>query len=499
MVIQPNLHGNRRQSHFTPGKGEQVIASIDENKQKTRLQFIFWPPAFLLTSIGFILSFIALKPGLMSYDSFYMYHQGVNSQFTDWHHPFLPILMLFSRIISGDTSLLLLFQSACLWIGVYLFAVSIRYQIGSWALLSILIGYTPIILNQIGYLGKTSVQTAMFLVVFGICYYHYSTRQRPSLPTRLFLLFPLFLGTTIRSYSYISAIPIIMFFTYIAIINDGIKHIVTKCIFITLVILIIFAITEKTIIYKVLKVERTYKSATLFEYDLAGIMAISSKLYGTRFLLPEFKNQEAILRYYTKYKGSWRIIGIFGKDKNREGRVYQNIFNKEDHNFLFQEWITAIIENPLSYLKHRCQAISYTLGLSNNIKGPPYEKSFRNKINKHGLQKSDNSIWRIFKKYNNQFQQTILFKPWFWFVLNFIIFTLSLLLIFRKRFTKIILPHAVLNSSGTLFCIVYLFIGLSNSARFIYWGMVSTALSTFGIVLSIINSGFRHIWLRSDG
>ena len=104
----------------------------------------------------------------------------------------------------------------------------------------------------------------------------------------------------------------------------------------------------------------------------------------------------------------------------------------------------------------------------------------------------------IFKKYNNQFQQTILFRPWFWFVLNSIIFTLSLLLIFRKRFTKIILPHAVLNSSGTLFCTVYLFIGLINSARFIYWGMVSTALSTFGIVLSIINSGFRHIWLRSD-
>ena len=155
----------KNKNHANTRLKDQCISNIDQkNQQACVVQSILWPSALILTLIGFILSFIAFKPGLMSYDSFYMYNQGFDSQFTDWHHPFLPILMSFSRIISNDTSLLLFFQLACLWLGIYFFAVSTKNKIGKWALFSILIGYTPIILNQSGYIGKTSLQTAMFLL-----------------------------------------------------------------------------------------------------------------------------------------------------------------------------------------------------------------------------------------------------------------------------------------------------------------------------------------------
>ncbi len=138
----------------------------DQNIQRgCAVQPTCWYPALLLTVVGFVLSFIAFRPGLMSYDSFYMYNQGFDSQITDWHHPFLPILMSVSRKFSNDTSLLLFFQSACLWFGIYFFAISLKNQIGKWALFIILIGFTPIILNQSGYIGKTALQTAMFLFV----------------------------------------------------------------------------------------------------------------------------------------------------------------------------------------------------------------------------------------------------------------------------------------------------------------------------------------------
>jgi hypothetical protein len=419
-----------------------------------------------------------------------MYSQGVNKQFTDWHHPFLPILMMVSRTISNDTSFLLFIQLACLWTGVYLFSLSLKNQIGRWAVLSILIAYTPIILNQLGYLGKTTLQTATFLLVFGACYYYYSTKKRPVLQVQLLLLFALFLGTTIRGYSYISAIPITAFFVYISIIKFNFKAIIIKVMSLTLVILTMFFIIEKLTIYKALNVEQTYKSANFFEYDLAGIMANSGKLYSHRLLLPEFRTHEAILENYQKHNGAWRIIEIYGKDKKRNGRVYQNVFNSEDKRFLFNEWISAITDNPFSYLKHRYHAISFSLGFKNKVWGIQNKIIFRKDNHKNGLRNISSLFWIIFKKYNIQFQQTIFFKPWFWFILNILIFLISTFLLFKRNYSQKILPHAVLNSSGTLFYVTYLFICLSPSARYVYWGTVATALSTFGIAAIIVKHRF---------
>ncbi len=281
-----------------------------------------------------------------------------------------------------------------------------------------------------------------------------------------------------------------MFLVYVAKYSYGDKHLLKKCVFTTLTILIIFAIVENTIVYKVLKVEKTYKPAAFFEYDLAGIMAKSGAIYAERLLLPEFKDQTAIRKIYLKYKGSWRIIKIFGMEKKREGRVYQNIFNKKDVNFLFLEWIKAVIHNPSSYLKHRFKAISLSFGFQGKFNGLRYDSSFKQKINKHGLKKDDNLLWKMFKKYNNQFQSTIFFRPWFWFIMNIMIFISTVFIMYFHNIPQWIVPYAALNSSGSLFYFVYLFIGLSADCRIVYWGMVATALSTFSIGLTLITFHF---------
>lgn len=459
--------------------------------EKGKNEHAAWNLSIFLSVLGLVLSYIAFSPGLMTYDTFSAYNQTFTLEFTDWHHPFLSILMFFSRVTTGDTSLLLVFQLACIWFGIFLFSISIKKHIGNWSIFLILIAYFPFILNYAGFLGKTPLQTAMFLLVFGACYYYYSTDKRPPILTQIILFLALFLGTTIRTYSYVSAIPIIIFFIYVIIGKYNLRNNIFIYILSTLTIIILFFGVENFIIHKIIKVNKTYKIATLFEYDLAGIMTFSGSVYGERLLEPDFQDWEAIRSFYNKNEGNWKIIGIFGKNEKMEGRVYQNIFKQEDLDYLFKEWIDAIFDNPLSYITHRYQATLLALGIRTTHINIPNDSIFYHEINKYGLQKNQNIVFQIYKLYIAYFAQSTFFKPWFWFLINVMIFLYLILLLIRKKKSQRALPFIILNSSGTLFYVLYLFIGLSAMTRFVYWGMVSTILSLFGLVAISINSYFE--------
>lgn len=471
------------EGEFVSSGKEQAIDHMDPSPKPSATQSLLWLPALLLTALGFIVNFAALRPGLMSYDSFTMYDQGVTFQFIDWHHPFLPLLMAFSRAVSGGTSLLLFFQLACLWTGLHLFAVSMRQQIGRWALLVIMIGYTPVMLNQSGFLGKTPLQTATFLLVFGVAYYCYETGRRPPRPVLAALLLVFFLGTVIRRYSYVSALPITMFAVFV-FTRARSSRLIARSALGAVTILALFVVSEQIILYKVLKVERAYKSAQLFAYDLAGMMARSGRRYATRMLSPEFTSQEAIRKHFKRHHGMWQIAAIFGRDASHP---YRNSSGKEDVAYLFREWRRAVVDDPLSYFKHRYHAVSYSLGFTNDVMGLRSEKPYLRAINQHGLRPPQGPAWRFFKRYNQWYEQTILFKPWMWFVLNILVSVLSGCLLFRKPLRRLVLPHAVLSLSGTLFYMIYLLVALDDDARFVYWGTMATALSAFGILATIIS------------
>lgn len=457
---------------------ERLYMIQKRNKKATSLN-VFWLPAALMSSIGLISSFVALMPGTMTFDSFAMYGMGITWQFSDWHHPFMAVLMAFSRVIANDTSILLFLQLAALWTGIYLFALSMRLQIGIWALLSILIGFSPMVVSQAGYLHKTPLQTAIFLMVFGVCYYYHTIHKHLPLYTLFFLLLALFLGTTIRVYSYISVIPILIYIAYLQFNGKDFRSTAIRSIIFSLSILTLFGITDKILVYKVLNAKKTLKSQLLFKYDLAGIMAHSGDIYSETLLKAEYSTSEAILELYQKHKGLWRITRIY-----KDGGVTQT-----ELSYLFDEWLRAIGANPSAYFKHRWNAISRSMGIGHRkMFILRTESAYLVKTNKYDLKKNDNVLWRLLKKYIYAFDQTIFFKPWFWFSLNLIALVISTVFIIHERFSSLIFPHFVLISSGSLFFLPYLFICLDHDLRFVYWGIVATVFALFGIITSMIST-----------
>jgi hypothetical protein len=410
-----------------------------------------------------------------------MYGMGLRWQFNDWHHPFIPVLMALSRITTNSTSLLLLLQLSAIWLGTFLFAVSLNRQIGAWALLSILLGVTPVVLCQAGYLHKTPLQTALFLLVFGVCYNYHTVKEQPPLFILFLLLFALFIGTPIRNYSYISSIPILMYLSSLFVNGNTLKAVLIKSTLITMSILVLFVIAEKIVVYEVLNAHKRYKAQVIFSYDLAGIMAHSGTIYAKPLLRTKYLKPDGIKKKYEKEDGLYRVLKIFKGINSKEGLKY-----------LFGEWITAIADNPASYLKHRYKAISHCFGIK---KGKMAifrtERTYWQRANRYGLKKEKNALWRLLKKYINFFNQTYWYKPWFWFLLNLLFLTLSTILLNYDRFSYLILPHVVLLSSGASFFFIYLFICLDADLRFVYWGIVSTIFGGFGTTATLINAALK--------
>lgn len=468
------------------------ILSLTQNQNNTHSPpTCFWLPAALIAAFCLVASFIALNPGIMHWDSFRMYDMGMQWRFNDHHHPFLPVLMAFSNRISGDTSALLVFQLAALWSGIYLYAVSLRSQIGAWALLSYLIGMSPLVLSQSGLMHKTAMQTALFMLVFGCSFFFYTIKKRPPFYILFIMLVALFIGTAIRGYTYIIAIPLTMFFAYIIIDGRIKKFAVIKCFLMALSVLAMFSIVERILIYRVLNAERTYKSQIIFKLDLAGIIAHSGKLYGADLLREKYSNPKAILVFYEKKKGLYKAHQIFQ-------RTHKPLGN-EELAYLFKEWVTAIVTNPYAYFKHRRNAVLRCFGIHKNIRVYIFqtESAYSHK-NVAGLQKNKNLLWRLLLRYIKSFKESMWFQPWLWFILNLLSLTLTSLLIQKEKYAGLLLPHAVLISSGTAFFIIYLFICLSNDSRFVYWGIVATAFGLFGVVASLISARCFSKSDRSD-
>ena len=153
----------------------------------------FWPPAALICLAGFLFNFIAAFPGLMTWDSFVMYDEGVEWKFCDHHHPFIGVLMGLGRFIRNDPSPYLFFQLSLFWGGIYMFTLALRNQVGQWAIIAPFIGLLPFNLSLSGYLHKTPLLTACFLFSCSWLFLSYTKNKKIGL-TQVIILTLIFFG-----------------------------------------------------------------------------------------------------------------------------------------------------------------------------------------------------------------------------------------------------------------------------------------------------------------
>lgn len=469
-------------------RNRPLKAEFDE-PQSIKTKGWLWPSAFIIAFGGFLFCFIANFPGGASHDTFSLWEMAITGKYRDWHHPIIAFLMRIGLIFRNDFSPLLFLQLLLFWGGTYFFALALRKKIGNWALMAIFLGFLPFNIGLSGYLHKTPLLSACFLFVSSFLYFS----LKWNIPHRWItgiVLFPfLFIGTVVRTYSYIAAIPILLLFSgYLFELRSDTnrRNKILALIIAPLILFSIIFISDKTFVYNILDAQMTPKIGVLYLYDLSAIYALTGNMYGKQFFYRHYDDHSKAKAFYKKHRGLYKIMFMC---RLPQGEIELNQLQKE--------WISSIINNFPAYLRHRVNAISHCLGLSGKVPGQfRGHHSYNNKRNIYQIEKSKNSFYWILRKYQVLVKNMFFMQPWFWAGIN-LVFALCCILVSRDRKkADNIWPICAMIWSGTLLLGAYLLVCFWPDARFTYWVTLSTSYGAFGLAANYLVPRQRHFgWL----
>jgi hypothetical protein len=440
----------------------------------------FWLPAAAICLAGFLFTFIAVFPGLMTWDSFVMYNMGVEWEFDDWHHPFIGVLMGLGHFITGDPSPYLFIQLSLLWTGIYLFSLALRNQIGNWAIIAPFIGLLPFNLSLSGYLHKTPILTACFFFSCSWLFLSYTRNKKPMFLQIAALVIIIFLGSVVRGYSYLAALPILGFMVWLILRNTNIRRPIVVAIVFPFIIIVLYLIANNFFVYNVLEAQhRASKIQAIYKFDMAAIYVLTGKVYGAKFLKSEYKDKDLAIKNYKKHNGLWRILNF-----------YEGAINPEDERKMRKEWLLAISENFKVYLQHKKQTAFKCFGLTQKVAifrsaGTASEK------NTHNITKLDTVFYSMYKELRQLTRFYFFMQPWFWALLNCVFSLLGIILFIKNRYRHFVLPHCIMLWSASLLLFPYLLLCLSADARFTFWNNVSTSFGAFGLTSVFIAKKFE--------
>lgn len=443
--------------------------------------------AGLFIASGFLLHFLAVFPGLMTWDSFAMWNMGVEWRFWDWHHPFIGVLMGLGRLLRDDPAPYLFVQLGLNWGGAFVFILALERQIGSWALLGALLCLLPSHLSHSGYLHTTPLLTACYFFVCSWLYLVYIQRDRLGPVQFSGLAFLLFLGTVLRVYAYAAAFPIILFLSWMFLKSRNVRRIKFGSLVLTAALICLYIALNHLLVYQVLKAEKFYKTQAVYLFDLAAIYALTGKLYAAEFVKDDLLDQAAALEMYNREAtGLWRIMKMYRIAKDQSG-LHQ----------IQHEWWRAVSENFPVYVQHKLHSLGKCLGIT--AKKISVYKLFgaNSRLNTDKLEKLDTIFWRLFKRYMGSVQDMFFMKPWFWALLNLLFSLFGLVLMCRPRYRAQVWPHCLMLWSGLLFLGPYVLLCLSADARFTYWITVATSFGGFGL-LSVSCKEWKEISVNSN-
>jgi hypothetical protein len=439
----------------------------------------FWLPAAAICLAGFLFTFIAVFPGLMTWDSFVMYNMGVEWEFHDWHHPFIGVLMGLGHFITGDPSPYLFIQLSLLWTGIYLFSLALRNQIGSWAIIAPFIGLLPFNLSLSGYLHKTPILTACFFFSCSWLFLSYTRNKKPMFIQIAALVIIIFLGSVVRGYSYLAALPILGFMVWLIVRNTNIRRPIVLAIVFPFIIIALYMVANNFLVYNVLKAQKRPKIQVIYKFDMAAIYVLTGKVYGAKFLKREYKDKDIAIKSYKSHNGLWRIMSF-----------YKSAITPEDQRKMRKEWLLAISENFNAYLQHKKQTAFKCFGLTQKV-AVFRSAGTASKKNIHNITKLDTVFYSMYKDLRQLTRFYFFMQPWFWALLNSVFSLLGIILFLKSRYRHVVLPHCVMLWSASLLLIPYLLLCLSADARFTYWINVSTSFGAFGLTSTFISKKFE--------
>lgn len=422
----------------------------------------------ILTAIlGLVTSYIFF-PGLMSFDSIFLYRQVIGDYpVTNYHPPIMVYAWRLANNLIGPGGLLV-FHQLMYWSAVGFIAICVHKNVWVRCLVVVILGLLPplwihsaTIWNDVGVMSsfllavacgllirKTGSKWLLFLA-FCLLFYGLAVKR-----TAILAVIPLFI---LVSDAYFSAARFQQLFR-----SGNWKKTATLALgLMTCAFIMSFLVSS-------VGVEKVTKWPTVALWDLTAVSIAQNQV-----LVPASVPQ---LKGDTETETLARMENAFVPEVNAPIMDYLELFPPaETHHELFKAWLNLPWKYPSSYFEHRARVFCRLLGLC----ADDVYFAFEHRIvsNDYGLQllNKDSGIYSRSIQWLTYSTGTLVYKGWFYLailvaVMVFALFGLSRKNIFEKRL------QVWLGLSGLLYVLPLFLIAPAADFRYILWMVACSAV-----------------------
>ncbi len=393
----------------------------------------------------------------MRIDSYWTYLFGRWMNFNDSHPPIMSLLWaLTDKIISGPGGMFLLHQVLIVYSLYLLSLVALKNGKRLFSLPFLGVFYPPV--SCLIYFISKDLSLASFLLLGFSFWYFWRSQNRLNYVKMILIMAILFYSSAVRHNSLSATIPLILLFVLHSIPS------VKKALCVTLVIVALFFQGNRFLTYTILNASKVNQSQILMAHDLMGIYAITRKNYFPNDYLSQNRLDEYMKKFDHRTLDATTFI---------EGNLIIIDNDLKTLSLLKKDWLTAISEQPMAYLRHRWilfRCLLYDpLQIAYTVSMPPikqYSGYALPLLKETWLGKIHNRIFDWTRKY-----LSVLFFPLSYVLANciFIVFAA------RRR----IWSSIALSVSALLYTSLYFFFAPSAIFRYVYWAVFATLLSLF--------------------
>jgi hypothetical protein len=414
-----------------------------------------------LATGGFALTLYIFYPGIMTFDSLYVYKDTVNRAFGDWQSPvMLALWMVIDPIAPGPGSIFLL-TAALYWLAFTIVAIGVARHSPRLALLVPVLGLSPPAFVLVGVIWRDILFGVSWLLAAGLVFLAFDRDRKIRIPLQVCAFALVAFGVLLRPNALVAA-PLLAAY----VVWPSHFRWRRAVLFYMPAALGLFALVQVTY-YGVFGAERQHPLQSIMVFDLGGI----SRFADENMFPGSWTDEESALITRGCYKPvGWDIYWT----QNPCMFVMERLENEKlfGTSALARAWRHAIVRHPMAYLQHRAIfqwtfLADMSLAMWSRDLDDPDKIAFADKPRLMAL-----------KSVNDALNLTPLFRAGAWLLFNIALCIFA----WRRRDTPTGAFVIGISGSAAVYVMTFFAVGVSTDLRYAYWAVLAALTGTIAVM-----------------
>jgi hypothetical protein len=411
--------------------------------------------AFLLAGIaiaGFAFTVYVFYPGIMTFDSLYIYKDMAKLAFGDWQSPvFMALWLLIDPIAPGPGSIFLL-TAALYWLAFTVVAFGVARYSPQLALLVPVLAISPPAFVLVGVIWRDILFGIAWLLAAGMIFVIHDRGWKVRVSMQICAFALLTFGVLLRPNALAAAPVLVAYLVWPSRFSWK-----RTALLYAPAALGLFGFMQVTY-YGVFAVERQHPLHSIMVFDLGGI----SHFAGENVFPGNWSDRENALITHGCYKPiAWDIYWT----QDPCMFVMERLQNEELFGTpaLTKAWWHAITDHPLAYLRHRA-TFQWTFLAGTNL--ALWSRDFDDPDK---IAYADKPRLMAVKAVNDALNPTPLFRPGTWLLFD----VAMCIFAWRRRDTPAGAFVLGICGSAVVYVMTFFAVGVSTDLRYAYWAVLA--------------------------